>query len=226
MRQKNQLLAIAGFKGSGKDTIGDYLCSEYNFQKDSFAAPLKDAVSNIFGWDRTLLEGDTVKSREWREQIDSWWAERLGILDLSPRKVLQLVGTEVFRQNFHDKMWLLSLERRFLDTTTNMVVTDARFQNELGLVRDLGGMTIAVLRGDKPDWWEIAEIANGESANASEAIQELKKLGVHPSEYSWIGFPVDHVIENNGTFSELYEAIDTLLMKENTNVGFQQQRLF
>ena len=73
------IIGFVGLIGSGKDTAADYLVNNRGFKRDSFAAPLKDAVANVFGWDRQLLEGATAESRHWREQTDLWWASRLGI---------------------------------------------------------------------------------------------------------------------------------------------------
>ena len=89
------IIAICGLIGSGKDTTADYLVNIHQFRRDSFARTLKDAVAVVFGWDRELLEGRTKESRAWREQVDAWWATRLGIPDLTPRWVLQNWGTEV-----------------------------------------------------------------------------------------------------------------------------------
>ena len=68
------IIGIAGFQGSGKDTIADYLQNIYGFKRDSFASTLKDAVAAVFGWNRELLEGRTTESRQWRETVDPWWA--------------------------------------------------------------------------------------------------------------------------------------------------------
>ena len=78
------IIGVVGSIGSGKDTVADYLANFHSFRRESFAASLKDAVSVIFGWDRTLLEGRTKESREWREQQDEWWTKRLGI-NITPR---------------------------------------------------------------------------------------------------------------------------------------------
>ena len=64
------IIGICGFIGSGKDTIADYLVNLHGFRRESFANSLKDAVAQIFGWDRIMLEGRTKQSREWREQRD------------------------------------------------------------------------------------------------------------------------------------------------------------
>ena len=65
------IIGLVGFIGSGKGTVGDLLSQE-GFIPDSFARPLKDACSSIFGWPRELLEGNTEFSRTWREQPDKF----------------------------------------------------------------------------------------------------------------------------------------------------------
>jgi cytidylate kinase len=92
---EKMLISITGFIGSGKDTVANYLTTNHGFKKESWAGSLKDAVSNVFGWDRELLEGTTKYSREWREEIDPWWSERLAIPHLTPRWILQQWGTDV-----------------------------------------------------------------------------------------------------------------------------------
>jgi dephospho-CoA kinase len=46
------LIGLVGLIGSGKDTVADFLVKYHEFQRDSFAKSLKDAVRAIFGWDR------------------------------------------------------------------------------------------------------------------------------------------------------------------------------
>ena len=67
------IIGICGLIGSGKGTVSDYLVEEYNFEKISFADKLKDAVSELFGWNRQMLEGDTPGSRQWREEVDTFF---------------------------------------------------------------------------------------------------------------------------------------------------------
>ena len=117
------IVGFVGLIGAGKDTAADYLVNFHNFRRDSFASTLKDAVSDVFGWDRTLVDGRTQESRAWREQVDEWWANRLNIPNLTPRWVLQFWGTEVFRQGFHSDIWIASLENKLRKTKDNIVVT-------------------------------------------------------------------------------------------------------
>ena len=70
------IIGICGLIGSGKDTIADYLVEKHNFTKMSFADKLKDAVSQMFEWDRELLDGKTAASRKWREEPDAYWRSR------------------------------------------------------------------------------------------------------------------------------------------------------
>ena len=107
------IIGLSGTIGCGKDTVADYLVNIHRFKREAFANSLKEAMSVIFGWEWALLEGRSKESRIWREQIDTWWAKRLNMPELTPRWVLQYVGTEVIRQNFADDMWIASLENRF-----------------------------------------------------------------------------------------------------------------
>ena len=99
------IIGLVGFIGSGKGTVGDILVNEYAFKQVAFADPLKDAVASIFQWSRHMLEGDTPESREWREKVDPWWTQRLGY-EVSPRLILQRMGTEATRNAIADNIWI------------------------------------------------------------------------------------------------------------------------
>jgi hypothetical protein len=202
------IIGVTGFIGSGKDTIADYLVNFHEFRRESFASTLKDAVSSVFGWDRTMLEGRTKAAREWREQVDPWWAERLDMPTLTPRWVLQYWGTEVCRRGFHDDIWIASLENKLRNSPDNVVISDCRFPNEISSIKRAGGKIVWVRRGELPDWYNIALEAN-QGYNA--AIQELKRLKIHASETAWVGTEFDAVIDNNGTIDELYLQVKNLL---------------
>ena len=208
------IIGFVGFIGSGKDTAADYLVNFHGFRRDSFANTLKDAVANVFGWDRTLLEGRTKEAREWREQVDPWWAERLNMPNLTPRWVLQYWGTEVCRHGFHDDIWIASVENKMRKTTDNIVISDVRFPNEIKAIHNAGGKVIRVKRGLEPEWFEDALNFNrGETGNMFWATgrNRLEKLKIHASEYSWVGGNIDYVIENNTTIDDLFNSIKNLV---------------
>ena len=205
------IIGICGFIGSGKDTIADYLVNFHEFRRDSFAGTLKDAVAAVFGWDRELLEGRTKQAREWREQVDPWWAERLDMPALTPRWVLQYWGTEVCRKAFHDDIWIASLEHKLQSTRDNVVISDCRFPNEIASIKAAGGQVIWVKRGVLPDWYDLAVQANHGSEIDKLA---LERLSVHISETAWVGTNFDAVVDNNGTIEELYNQVKSLVLKE------------
>ena len=203
------IIGVCGLIGSGKDTIADYLVGFHGYRRDSFAGTLKDAVAAVFGWDRELLEGRTPEARAWREQVDAWWAIRLNMPNLTPRWVLQYWGTEVCRKAFHDDIWIAALEARLSRRSDNTVISDVRFPNEIQSIRNAGGTIVWVQRGELPEWYLTAVLANGGNV---EKQTELKQLGVHISETAWVGTEFDAIIDNNGTIDELYTNIKNLAL--------------
>jgi hypothetical protein len=173
-------------------------------------------VAAVFGWDRELLEGRTKQSREWREQVDLFWADRLKMPKLTPRWVLQYWGTEVCRRAFHDDIWVASLENRLRQSKDDIVITDCRFPNELKAIRKAGGKIIRVKRGAEPKWYDDAVSMNkGPSRNMNWALSKhnIEKLKIHASETAWIGSKFDAVLDNNGSLDDLYLQIEQILVK-------------
>lgn len=200
------IIGIIGFIGSGKGTVGQYLVDQHDFLETSFAKTLKDSVASIFCWPRHLLEGDTIESREWREQVDPWWTQKLG-RPVTPRWVLQYFGTDVMRMHFNTNIWTLSVEKQILNHNKNIVITDCRFPNEINLLREMGGKIIWIQKGELPEWYDSA-------------FQQNKNLGynmtknyshIHSSEWAWIGSHYDYIVENNGTLEDLYKVTDQCL---------------
>lgn len=206
------ILGVTGLIASGKDTIADYLCTFHGFKRLSFAASLKDAVSGVFGWDRDLLEGTTKSSREWREQRDEWWSNRLQI-DITPRWILQQWGTDVLRNHFHQDIWVASVENKLRNTSDNIVITDCRFVNEVNAIKNVGGITCRVERGPNPSWYPDAISLNRGPRNLGWALarKKLMDLGIHASEYSSIGIEYDHYIDNNGSIDDLHKKIESII---------------
>lgn len=210
------IISISGLIASGKDTAADYLCTVYGFKRMSWAGSLKDAVSNVFGWDRELLEGSTKESRIWREQVDTWWANRLNIPDLTPRWILQQWGTEVCRKSFHDEIWVASVENQLRNIKSDVVLTDSRFPNEIAAIRKAGGITVRTHRGQNPEWYIYAEMLN---TVTSEAQLQLAKIqlahhNIHASEYSSVGLEYDYHIDNNKSIDYLHRQLDEILKSQ------------
>lgn len=196
------IIGLVGFIGSGKGTVGEILANR-GFKVDSFANPLKDAVSVIFNWPRELLEGDTNESREWREKPDQFWSATFG-KEFTPRLALQLMGTEAGRQVFHDDLWVISLMNR---SKENVVITDVRFRNEIDCIQKNSGKVIRVVRGEDPFWYRHLYSLKDEQ----ERRNYMQKFNIHLSEWDWVGSRFDCIIYNNGTFEKLNESVDKML---------------
>lgn len=203
------LLSVCGFQGSGKDTFSNYLVSNHNFVKFSFASATKDILSTLFGWDRALLEGDTKESREFRETVDPWWSDKLGIPNLTPRKTLQLVGTDLFRKHFNSDIWVRCVEKKILsqiqsNQNSNIIVSDCRFPNEIKMLKDLGFSLIHIKR-NLPTWFN--EYKSGLDC------EEVNLL--HESETSWIRENFEYEINNQtNNLEQFYQLINEFIEKK------------
>jgi hypothetical protein len=207
------IIGVCGFIGSGKDTVADYLTNFHGFRRESFANSLKDAVAHVFGWDRTMLEGRTKQAREWREQQDDWWTNRLGMV-ITPRWILQYWGTEVCRKGFHDDIWIAALENKLRNSKDDIVISDCRFPNEIKSIKEAGGIVVRVHRGPEPEWYEAAISMNkGDRGNMTWARSSsiIEKLGIHASETAWVGTKFDVVLDNNSTIDELFAQVKDLV---------------
>ena len=136
------IIGFMGKKRSGKDTAGDYLVKYHGYKKYAFASSLKEICKSVFSFTDEQLNGDE------KEVIDDYWG-------LSPRQALQYVGTDLFRNqisslipNMGNDIWVNVLERKLKEETSNIVITDIRFENERAMVKRLGGIIVKIHSGD------------------------------------------------------------------------------
>ncbi len=83
------LIGIVGRKRHGKDTIGDYLVANYDFDTSAFALDVKKICKALFDFNNDQLYGDL------KETIDNRWG-------FTPRDVFNYFGTHIMRNKFHD----------------------------------------------------------------------------------------------------------------------------
>ena len=175
------LIGICGKAGAGKDTIGDYLIEKYKFKKIALADPIKRLVKDVF-----VLDDHTVYDRVAREQPLKEWD------NWSVRKLLQYIGTELFRNNIDDCIWVKSLWLRIQnDKDNNYVISDLRFPNELNFFKEHGGK----------DFVSIKVTRNGCEGSVG--------LSGHESES--YDLETEYIISNNETIKELYNKVDGLI---------------
>lgn len=204
-----QLYGLCGFIGSGKNTAGDVLVDATVGQSLSFAGPLKDAVSVIFGWNRELIEGTTIEARAWREQPDAYWSGVFG-RTITPRLILQEMGTDVCR-TWQPDIWVAAAGRRHRPPQTS-VYTDARFGNEMSWIAGQGGTLIWVYRPHldhlAPEDATLIESYVQRNARFVEPISLHTQL--HASETSFLtegADLLDIIVRNTGTRVDLEQTM-------------------
>jgi len=177
------LIGICGKAGSGKDTIGDHLVKEYGFERIALADPIKRVVKDIF-----VLDDHTVYDRVAREQpLENW-------PDWTVRKLLQYVGTELFRNNIDDAIWVKSLWLHVQSNPDkNYVVTDIRFPNELEFFEENG----------KLNFVSIKVVRGGHDGNVGLSGHESEKYDLE----------AQHILYNDNEIIDLDEEVDGLMKK-------------
>jgi len=182
------LIGVCGKAGSGKDTIADYLVKKYNFKKIALADPIKRMVEDVF-----VLDKHTVYDRVAREQPLPQWN------GWTVRKFLQIIGTELFRKNIDDAVWVKSLWYRVKeDPKSNYVVSDVRFPNEL-----------SYLNANCPDFFTIKVKRQGFDG----------VVGVKGHESEAYDLETNYILENNGSFKDLYTKVDGIIrLEEEANI--------
>ena len=151
---------------------------ESDWKIKKFADKLKDIVCLLLNSTRGQLEDREFKEQELGEEWDRIISSNgkvylpdeypdLEYSKLTPRLLLQLLGTECGREIIHPNIWVNALmsdykeynyaesisgtsEVKKLYKYPNWIITDTRFPNELEAVKKRGGITIRVNRNKKP----------------------------------------------------------------------------
>jgi len=212
------IVGICGLIGSGKGTVADILVENHGFKKIAFADRVKDGLATLFSWPRDLLEGDTDRSRLWREKPDEFWSNELG-KEITPRLLMQLFGTDCMRNGFNDNIWVNIVKQQLLaDPGTHWVIPDARFANEVQMIKNMKGYVWQIRRGPLPVWWDTAIKTNTVDPEQEWIIydrhehMETAYPEIHQSEWRWADTDnaFDTIIENT-TLEDLSAQVKNLV---------------
>tara|TARA_R110000803_G_scaffold200258_4_gene264563 strand:- start:1539 stop:2195 length:657 start_codon:yes stop_codon:yes gene_type:complete len=166
------LLALSGKMRSGKDTAADVLVNKHNFTKVSFADPLKEICAAAFGIDIDHFYNDEFKDTNFKEPLvisgedivemliqieergvdisydtSSKVIEALeGMTFLSPRTLMQHIGTEIGRKIIKDSIWVDINKTVLGKMEGNVIVADCRYADEVESIREQGGKVGIVIR--------------------------------------------------------------------------------
>jgi hypothetical protein len=191
-----RLIGICGRKRHGKDSVGRILRDNFSFRTTAFADPIKRIAMDVYGLSWEQCYGDGPE----KEEVESKWG-------LSPRVIMQRIGTEVGR-SIHTDTWVRhtldnirsaadgkgfverdDVGRRFnriplTVASTLWAVTDVRFPNEAEAIRVAGGTVLKVVRPSL-------------GAPTDE----------HSSETSVDQVVADHTVVNDGTLEALHDRV-------------------
>lgn len=157
-------------------------------------------------------------------------------LQLTPRDILQKLGTDFGRDMLHPDIWINALFADYHSgikmsdyTESKWIITDSRFPNDVERVKSLGGICIRINRdfvkcgkcnktGVLKDMTNTCKGSFVGHCNIGDLIpfNQLPVGTFHESETAldnYEGF--DYVIDNNGTIEELIEKVKEILIKEN-----------
>jgi hypothetical protein len=174
------LVGILGKKRHGKDTIAEYCIKKFDYTQKTYAGPLKDICKILFSFNNEQLYGDK------KEDIDEFW-------EVSPRALYKFIGTDFFRKQMNDlipgigdKFWV-KIMRQFVSQNKDkkIIISDARFQNEVDMIHEMGGIIIKVVR---------PSIISVDEHISEKGIDSIKNY--------------DYEIINDGSIDDLHKKID------------------
>ena len=184
--QMYSVIAITGFKRSGKDLVAEYISHKYGYTHVKVASKLKSIIKLAFD-----LNYEDVESSK-KDLVN----ERLGV---SPRRLMDFIGTHVFQYELNKimphvgrKYWIQDLLHKQSLSNENIVISDLRFHHELEELKK--NDSCLILRVNRDICIESSELVS------EQEISDLK---------------VDHNLYNNGTIEDLYAQIDHVLTKRN-----------
>lgn len=198
------------------------------FEIKRFADKLKDIVCLLLNCTREQLEDREFKEKELGEEWAIVQGDDYKVLSkegfpkdmwtyLTPRKLLQLLGTECGREIIHPNIWVNALMSGYVPREgnklgslfyPNWIITDMRFPNELKAVEDRGGITIRVNR-------DIVREEQFEKPGGKKVFVDRKTItdivGEHPSETALDNAKFNYTIDNNGTLLDLVQVVRKIL---------------
>jgi dephospho-CoA kinase len=191
-----KIIAVCGYKRSGKDTIAKYLNKKYNYKHLKITYKLKECLKLLFDLRDHELETDK------KEKINKKW-------NVTPRKLMQFIGTEIFQYKIQEilpdidkKFWIKTfLTDSLVNNLRNkkdfhIVISDIRFIHEYEELKKLN-IPISVIK----------------VTNDNIMIDSNEEL--HISEREFIKIPYDKEILNNSTFDDMYKKIDEYIINQN-----------
>lgn len=135
-----RVVALSGWKGSGKDTVANYLVTQYDYTQLSFAARLKDGVASTYGVPREDLDDPSRKEMPlvsypaiptdpFSETVHMMLRQELHSGYWTPRALCILEGS--VKRSVYSNYWIRSIIQEIMDNPDKKyVISDLRYQSE------------------------------------------------------------------------------------------------
>lgn len=132
---KKIVILLSGKMKSGKNELANHLEKEFtNFgldvKLDYFAHELKENCAQDFKKLESILNEyyKRYKNIEFKTHYENWFEKKTPIT----RAILQIYGTEIFRNRVDDNWWVNKLKEKILWCSNDVfLITDCRFPNEI-----------------------------------------------------------------------------------------------
>lgn len=203
-----KIIAICGAKRSGKDVLAQHLVNKYNYERVSFAEPLKHAIKTLFNFNDDQVGIGEDKGTGEKDIVDERWG-------ITPRTALQFFGTEIMQEkiqeilpNVKKNFFATTLknyitDKRNIDMGQRFVISDLRFLHEYEML-----FTISKIRKD--DIAIIRVIRPSLSSNSP--VDDPSNLPkAHISELEYMNIPYDIIIINNGSIESYIDKFDKII---------------
>lgn len=196
------LLAVCGFKGSGKDWVCSFFAKYHGFKIYKFSKPIKDIIKTMFPVTDDILEGRNQTERIKKEEKSEVIREILK-KDFSCRDLMLIIGEDM-KKSFGKDIWVNMLDYQLkIEKPEKAIISDLRLREEYEWLRRNNGKIIRVTKYI-PEWIEYAKLASSGDHNG---IKKMEELNIHRTEYEWISFPYIHEIKFNGSLEDLENQI-------------------
>ena len=136
--RKPRVIGLAGGKGSGKDSVADYLVDKYDFHKISYAGPVKEILAMTFG-----------VPLEWFYDQEEKESPKKELFGHTPRYLMQTFGTDWGRDMVNPSIWVSIAKekaRKLHKEGKDVVISDVRYIEEAEVVSELGGLVWRIRR--------------------------------------------------------------------------------